>query len=368
MTVFAAFLLPAFKAVWVRHQQLLKATLLCAAALSLEPRSPAQLPASGRAGALAISAEQRAIDYLAREVPRWSRENHCFSCHNNGDAARALYVGRSLGYRVPDDALAGTTAWLLRPPGWDDNKGDPGFSDKMLARIQFAAALAQAFETEAVSERGPLIAAAESLLAEQQADGSWSVDASGALGSPATYGITLATYAVRQTLATAGPERFADAIARADAWFLTQQPRTTVDAAALVLALTSPNRTERHAAQVADVVPSKLRETLAWILQSQASDGGWGPYAKSPSEAFDTAIALLALADAYDVSAGDKTNLAGTIAAGRRHLVKTQLAEGGWTETTRPSGSQSYAQHISTSGWAALALLKTRGFDATASR
>jgi squalene cyclase len=207
-----------------------------------------------------------------------------------------------LGYRVPDEALADTTAWLLRPPGWDDNRGDPGFSDKTLARIQFAAALAQAFETEAVSERDPLTAAAESLLAEQQADGSWSVDASGALGSPATYGVTLATYAVRQTLATAGPERFADAIARADAWFLTQQPRITVDAAALLLALTSRNRAEPNAAQVADVAPSKLRETLAWILQSQASDGGWGPYAKSPSEAFDTAIVLLATADAHDVN------------------------------------------------------------------
>jgi squalene cyclase len=306
------------------------------------------------------------IDYLVREVPRWSKENHCFSCHNNGDAARALYLARSLGYRVPDEALADTTAWLLRPQGWDESKGDPGFSDKKLARIQFAAALAQALETEVVTERQPLIAAVEALLAEQDEDGSWRVDASGALGSPATYGMTLATYAVRQTFVTAGPERFADAIVRADAWFLTLRPRTTVDAAALTLALASRKRAEQHTAQVAAVVPSKIRETLDWILRSQASDGGWGPYPKSPSEAFDTAIALLALADAGDMNAGDKAILATKIAAGRRYLITTQLPEGGWTETTRPSGNQSYAQHISTSGWAALALLKTVGFDAAA--
>src|SRR5262249_25750881 len=36
------------------------------------------------------AAEERAVAYLVREVPLWSQENHCFSCHNNGDGARAL--------------------------------------------------------------------------------------------------------------------------------------------------------------------------------------------------------------------------------------------------------------------------------------
>src|SRR5262249_3941979 len=29
-------------------------------------------------------AEARAVDFLRREVPAWSRDNGCFSCHNNG--------------------------------------------------------------------------------------------------------------------------------------------------------------------------------------------------------------------------------------------------------------------------------------------
>src|SRR5947199_7117641 len=88
--------------------------------------------------------EARAIAYLAREVPRWSAENHCYSCHNNGDGARALYTARRQGYAVPDAALRDTTAWLARPGDWDSNHGNPLASDKKLARIQFAAALTEA--------------------------------------------------------------------------------------------------------------------------------------------------------------------------------------------------------------------------------
>jgi hypothetical protein len=106
----------------------------------------------------------RAIEYLVREVPRWSQENSCFSCHNNGDGARALYVAQQAGYGIPKSALADTTRWLLTPPNWDHNRANPASSDKKLARIQFAAALAQAYEAGIVRDRSALIAAAKSLL------------------------------------------------------------------------------------------------------------------------------------------------------------------------------------------------------------
>src|SRR2546426_2310157 len=93
--------------------------------------------------------EERAIAYLAREVPRWSADNKCFSCHNNGDAARALYTAVKLSYRVPAGALDDTSAWLATPDRWDQNGGEGPFSDRRLARIQFAAALRTAVETGA---------------------------------------------------------------------------------------------------------------------------------------------------------------------------------------------------------------------------
>ncbi len=123
----------------------------------------------GQESTTELSAERRAISYLAAEVPAWSKDNHCFSCHNNGDGARALYTARQLSYPVPAQALTDTTEWLVRPLEWDSNRGNPGFSDKQLARIQFAASLVEAFEAGLIEKREILIQAAESLLPYQQA-------------------------------------------------------------------------------------------------------------------------------------------------------------------------------------------------------
>ena len=275
------------------------------------------------ATAFAATPEERGIAYLAREVPRWAAENHCYSCHNNGDGARALYAARRQGYAVPDEALADTTRWLARPGDWDRNHGNPLASDKKLARIQFAGALA-----EAGTDRAALAKAADSLLPYQEKDGSWQVDSTADAGSPVTYGPVLATYLVRRTLDAAGSVRYRDALARADSWLRGVNASTVPDAATLLMAFHKP-------------------ECLDLIRRAQASDGGWGPRAHAPSEVFDTALVLLALRTG---------EMAGR---GRAFLIRTQLSSGGWPETTRPSGGQSYAQHISTTAWATLALLAT---------
>lgn len=91
------------------------------------------------------------------------------------------------------------------------------------------------------------------------------------------------------------------------------------------------------------------------LRRGQSDDGGWGPFAASPPEAFDTALVVLALA-----RSGNSPEVRRMRALGRAFLVAQQRADGSWTETTRPAGDVSYAQRISTSGWAVLALLETR--------
>jgi hypothetical protein len=283
----------------------------------------AALPLIGIVAAFAATPEERAVTYLAREVPRWSVENHCYSCHNNGDGARALFAAGRSGYTVPAEAVRDTTAWLVRPDKWDSNSRNPEAGDKRLARIQFAAALA-----EAAIDISALRQAANSLLAYQNQDGSWQVDSSAEGGSPVTYGPVLATWMARQTLAAADARQYDDAIAQADEWLRRLNPATVPDAAVVLMA-------------------SGKRECRDMILRAQGSDGGWGPRAHTPSEVFDTALVLLA------VRTGEMAK------RGRAYLIRMQLPSGGWPETTRPSGGQSYAHHISTSAWATLALLAT---------
>jgi hypothetical protein len=277
---------------------------------------------------LAASPEQRAVDYLAREVPRWAAENHCYSCHNNGDGARALFAAARLGYAVPKAALADTIGWLSNPAQWEKPGGTPGFNDATLARVQFAAALEEA----ALADRRALHDAAESLAKIQEKDGSWRVETGGLAGAPATYGVALSTWIARRTLTAGDPVRFRGAIDRATAWFRTAAPANNVDAAAIVLAV-------------------RRRDCVERLVASQTSDGGWGPQPRTPAEAFDTALAMLAL---------DAAGEHAPIARARALLLRMQNGDGGWPETTRPAGNISYAEHISTTAWALYALVTSR--------
>jgi hypothetical protein len=290
-------------------------------------------------------AEMKAVEFLLREVPAWSKENGCFSCHNNGDAARALYVASRKGYQVPVGALADTTAWVAAPNRWEQNKGDPGFSDKRLANVQFAAALLAAFETSYLSEHQPLEQAARKLVADQQADGAWQIDAGNTLGSPATYGTPLATWMALRTLKKANLAETKEAIQKAERWLVQTSPKNVLVASTLLLAFASAtDETARR----------KQAECLRLLRAAQTRDGGWGPYADAPPEAFDTALALLALAPLRQ-----QAGVADLLRRGRAFLIAQQNSDGSWPATTRPSGGDSYAQMMSTTGWATLALLET---------
>ena len=233
-----------------------------------------------------LGAETRALAYLVREVPKWSAENRCYSCHNNGDGARALYLARRLGQTVPDKALADTTKWLGKPAGWDHNGGEGPFSDKKLARLQFAATLAAAQQAGLVREREPLLQAADLVAGLQDREGCSSPQAEG-VGSPTTHGAALATALARSTLTQIDARKYQEQIARADAWFRQKKVQTVLDAAGVLLGL----------GQADDSEPARKQRAacLELIRKGENREGGWGPYVTSMSEVFDTSVVLLAL-------------------------------------------------------------------------
>jgi uncharacterized protein YyaL (SSP411 family) len=294
----------------------------------------AQLAKAEPLSEAAQSPEQRALAYLAREVDGWRREHACGSCHNNGDGARALFAARARGHAVPSQALASTREWLRQPAEWEKAPGEPGTADVKLARLQFGAALAAA-DAPSPEERRALLEAARALAADQDADGAWRIAAQGALGSPVAWGPSVATWIARDTLRAADASAFAGPVARAEAWLRAAPVRNVMDAAAVLLALGGRD------------------DALALLRRAQVADGGWGPYPGAAPEPFDTALALLALS-----RLGAEAPLE-AVRNGRAALLRMQNDAGGWKETTRPAGYQSYAQHISTSAWATLALVET---------
>jgi Squalene-hopene cyclase C-terminal domain len=292
------------------------------------------------------SAEAKAVAFLGAEVRRWSRDNHCFSCHNNGDAARALYRASTAGIGVPPAALAETTRWLIRPADWEHNGGDGPFSDKRLARVVFTTTLETAVATRWVKDRSVFLHAAQQLALDQADDGSWPLEGDDGTGSPATYGRPLATLLARQALFSARSGQFRTAIDRAEGWLSSREILTITDASVCLLGrpdLPLPANGIRY------------KRSLELLHRGQSADGGWGPRASSPPEPFDTALALLAL-----TKCDESPDIRGMIARGQGFLIAQQQDDGSWIETTRPPGNVSYAQRISTTGWATLALLATR--------
>ena len=284
--------------------------------------------------------EQRAVTYLAQEVPRWRREHACYSCHNNGDAVRALVAAASRGHDVRaavDDSLR----WLSEPTRWDSNAGgEGGGDDKRLARIQFATAAASAADASMVRAEA-LAHAAAIVVADQHADGGWRLDSSDSLGSPATYGTALATAFARRVLVRAGPADFKSAIQRADGWLRNVKPDNTPDASAILFGLggasDEPARTRRTAA-------------LEFLKKGQGPGGGWGPYPTVAAEPFDTALAILALGDvapACGTGFHARASFGSQSIAAVCFLARQQQPDGSWVETTRPSGQESCAQRAS---------------------
>jgi hypothetical protein len=278
----------------------------------------------------------RAVTFLEREVARWPWENGCYSCHNNGDAAGALWMGLAAGRPLSRASLSGTLRWLAAPERWDDYGPQGPFGDRKLARIQFAAALARAVAAGMDMPEPARVRAAEMLIEIQAADGCWPVVAETQIGSSVTYGVPLATAVAAEALTLLTPGR-SEAPTRARLWLRARRPESVLDAAACLLA--AGPREDRS-------------DCLRIIERGQAEGGGWGPYVNAAPEPFDTAVVLLALN-----RADPPREWPVRTRRGRDYLLRTQLPDGSWQETTRPPGGESYAQRISTTAWATRALL-----------
>ncbi len=324
-------------------------------AIALTAATAAQViekPAPAGADDASAAAIARGVAYLVKEAPQWKAQPPCAACRYNGDATRALLAAAARGYDI-GSTLDQTLQFLKQPRTWDQGTAAEGFDDKMLARLQFASALAVA-ERHGRAASTDLEEAAKLVVADQKGDGSWTVDPAHALGSPLTYGTILATWSARATLLASGKQPDDFSIVQADRWTRGLTVENALDASGVILALDLSS----------DVMAETLRRaSLGIVRTAQAPGGGWGPEAGAPPQVFDTAVAILALSlldtePRLARSTYRPEELKDAIAKGKAYLIAQQRPDGSWPETTRPAGQESYAQRISTTGWALLALLK----------
>jgi hypothetical protein len=299
----------------------------------------------------APTAEARAVAYLTVEVPKWRREHPCYSCHNNGDAVRALLAAAGKGH-ASGDAMDDTLAWLVTPERWDANAGRGGSEDLPLGRIQFASTLLSMVALGRAPQDA-LDRAAAMLVAHQGENGSWRLSASQVLGGATFYGTALATAMAHRVLSRASTEALRVPRARAGAWLRAASVESVLDASSILIGL------ERDGDATAVRQRGRALDTLE---RGQGPDGGWGPYVTSQSEPFDTALAVLglvAIRNVADLETAPFTpvELDEAVRKARAYLTASQLEDGSWPETTRPAGGDSYAQRISTTAWALQALL-----------
>jgi len=290
------------------------------------------------------------VAFLGREVRAWPKENGCFSCHNNGDAFRSLLVAFETKKITDLGSGRETLEWLGRSSDWRRSGGraETPETDGRLADIQFGWALSMALERGVTTNRAALSTLARRLVEDQALDGGWVVEPAPGAGSPATYGNALATAVAVRILRTAGHAEMDTAMRRAERW-MTLQPIRNVAAAASMLLW--PDSADDATSQ------QRRKEAVGFLLSSQTRSGGWGPYRDAPAEVFDTSLAVLALAETGSVVETFPGKIAEARERGLGYLVGQQETDGGWPATTRPSGGESYAQRMSTTAWAAMALM-----------
>jgi len=296
---------------------------------------------------------ERGLGFLVKDALAWKNEHKCASCHHASLVAWAMREAKQHGHAVDEEVLADLTRWLAA--SGDGKTGVPrpaGVPKALNAKaVWFALALAADPRPDAAAQKG-LKLLQQTVKSDQTEKGSW---ASWPETRPPIFGnsdesmTALATLAILPAAAT-GDKEAKTARDRAVKWLV--ETKTDDDPQSIAMRLVLWKRLDRPAAE--------LQPLVKRIKERQSSDGGWSQTKDMASDAWATGQALYALAHA-GISSDDPV-----VQRAHAYLIKTQLDNGSWPMTSRPTvpggkGSTSLVPITGAgSAWAVLGLVRSR--------
>jgi hypothetical protein len=273
---------------------------------------------------------QRGLEFVAREAIAWQGQHRCYGCHVQAVTFEALTVGRQHRYDVSreqfDQVLYGLTDINggHRHAGGLSVGGAPGHLIET-ARAFGGAAFARYDAALGGELRDDLLAVAAQLRPFQNEDGSVRTTDT---RFPVVAGLMQATTQALQTWhqahARTADEQWLEPVRRAETWMQQQARRLSDDPEATLVDLNYAVMGLREAG--AQPGEPALRALAERIRTRQKPDGGWAYRpTETASNAFATGQALYAL---RTLGASDSDD---TVSRGMTWLLEHQATDGGWS-------------------------------------
>jgi hypothetical protein len=273
-----------------------------------------------------MKAMEKSVALLQRSSTEFFKESGCVGCHHQNLTSVAVSAARVKSVRV-DESVAEEQLkvvkgqWMGAQEGLLQRIDPPGQADTLIYSL-FGLAATE-YPADAITD-----AMVTNLAAEQQPDGSWFCG--GISRSPIEEGCIARAALGLRMLQRYGPpglkSEFSQRVARARAFLVEAEPKTTDDRAMLLLGL-----------RWSDAGSGKINGAAQGLLDEQRPDGGWGGNPYLESDAYSTAVAIYALRES-----GVATVSHHGYRRGLEFLLKTQQPDGSWFVKSRAVKFQPY--------------------------
>lgn len=267
------------------------------------------------------SAVQKGLDFIAKDAVKWKNDHQCVSCHHAALTVWSMHEAKRAGRSVDEAVLAEMTKWMAESGEGKSSQQRPEGRPKAIntKALYFALALGSDPNPDPVSQEG-LKKMLKTVKEDQLEDGSWQAWPEtrppffGGSDDSMT-GIAILAASVSEA------EQMRTVRDRGVRWMTETKSDDDPQSLALRLLIwLRVGKPREECDQLAHKISSRQRE-----------DGGWSQAPEMTSDAWATGQALYALSNA-----GWKPENS-TIERGRGFLIRTQLEDGSWPMTSRPT-------------------------------